>query len=193
MRIPPEQAVLSSCFCFQPLEECPAAWLERVVLSSDDTLIGYIFASDYKPTHCDVKRQVEVSAGAGLPVSALSGPRLCRETGHSGGQSASNSAIKWSHFLTSIPPAHRYRDGMDAAQIFANGAWTPIDLALALKMPKRRVMRCPECHGRIRAHKVGANGEKAHMEHSERHKGCSRGDCFEGVTSMHPKNLDRQK
>lgn len=74
-------------------------------------------------------------------------------------------------------------------ELHANGSWHPIDLELALKMPKSRRIRCPECHGRVRAHRLGKNGEVAHMEHLERNKGCSRGDCFDGNHRPHPRAL----
>ena len=71
------------------------------------------------------------------------------------------------------------------AELHANGRWEPIEMELALKMPSSRRMRCPECAGRVRSHSVGRNGQKAHMEHYERHKGCSRGDCFDGTARPH--------
>jgi hypothetical protein len=76
-----------------------------------------------------------------------------------------------------------------ACELFANKAWVSVDIDTALKMPKRRLMRCPECHGRVKAHRVGADGQREHMEHYERHIGCSRGDCFNGVSSLHVKAL----
>lgn len=76
-----------------------------------------------------------------------------------------------------------------AAELHANKAWQPIEIELALKMPKTRRMRCPDCHGRVRAHKVGSDGQRAHMEHYERHTGCPRGDCFKGPLSPHSKAL----
>lgn len=76
-----------------------------------------------------------------------------------------------------------------AAELHANGSWQPIEMELALKMPKTRRMRCPECHGRVRAHKAGKDGQKAHMEHYERHAGCSRGDSFKGSPSPHPRAI----
>jgi hypothetical protein len=76
-----------------------------------------------------------------------------------------------------------------AGELHANGIWQPIELELALKMPKTRRIRCPECHGRVRAHTAGKNGMKAHMEHLERNPGCPRGDCFDGTPRRHPKAL----
>lgn len=71
------------------------------------------------------------------------------------------------------------------AEIWAKGAWQPIDIGLAVRMPSSRIMRCLECGGRVRAHREGSNGQRPHMEHYERHKGCSRGDCFDGSSRPH--------
>jgi nitrate/TMAO reductase-like tetraheme cytochrome c subunit len=76
-----------------------------------------------------------------------------------------------------------------ACEVQDRGEWKPIDLALALRMPNTRLKRCPECHGRVRAHSAGMNGMRAHMEHHSRHKGCARGDCFGGVSTLHPDAL----
>lgn len=76
-----------------------------------------------------------------------------------------------------------------AAELHANRTWNPISIAVALSMPRSRRMRCPECHGRVRAHREGTTGQRAHMEHYERHTGCSRGDCFDGNSRPHPRAL----
>ena len=76
-----------------------------------------------------------------------------------------------------------------ACEVYANKQWQGIDLALALKMPKTRIKRCPECHGRVRVHSAGSNGMRAHMEHFTRHAGCYRGDCFDGHSRQHPDAL----
>ena len=76
-----------------------------------------------------------------------------------------------------------------AAELFSNNTWRPIDLNAALNGPGTNRMRCPECHGRVRAHKAGTTGQKAHMEHFARHAGCPRGDCYDGAASLHPKAL----
>lgn len=75
------------------------------------------------------------------------------------------------------------------AELWADAKWVPITIDLALKMPRGRRMRCPECHGRVRAHKEGSTGQKAHMEHYERHPGCSRGDCFDRKPRPHQRAL----
>jgi hypothetical protein len=76
-----------------------------------------------------------------------------------------------------------------AAELPIKGAWQTITLEQALGLDKSRRMRCPECHGQVRAHGVGKDGQRPHMEHKHRNKGCSRGDCFDGHPAMHPKAL----
>lgn len=73
----------------------------------------------------------------------------------------------------------------NVCEVRLKGTWTPIDLDAALRLAKSRVLRCIECQGRVRAHKEGVDGQKAHMEHEHRHKGCSRGDCFDGESRPH--------
>lgn len=74
-------------------------------------------------------------------------------------------------------------------ELWANKRWELIDIELAVRMPKGRFMRCVECHGRVRAHALGKTGQAAHFEHFERHKGCSRGDCFDGDPRMHHRTM----
>ena len=74
-------------------------------------------------------------------------------------------------------------------ELFANRTWTAISITDALKMPRSRLMRCLECRGRVRPHREGSDGQRAHMEHYERHRGCSRGDCYEGRSTPHPRAL----
>lgn len=80
---------------------------------------------------------------------------------------------------------------MDAAvaEVTVKGAWQAIDLDTALRLHRTRVMRCVECHGRVRAFREGSNGQVAHMEHEHRNKGCSRGDCFDGTPRIHHRPL----
>jgi hypothetical protein len=70
-------------------------------------------------------------------------------------------------------------------ELYANQTWNSIGISDALRMPRSRMMRCPECHGRVRAHRQGTTGQREHFEHYERHKGCSRGDCFDGNLRKH--------
>jgi hypothetical protein len=42
-----------------------------------------------------------------------------------------------------------------------------------------------KCHGRIRLHRAGPNGQPgAHAEHMRRNPGCPLGDCFNGTFHM---------
>jgi hypothetical protein len=74
-------------------------------------------------------------------------------------------------------------------EVEVRGRWQPLDLDAALKLASSRVLRCIECGGRVRAHKAGSNGQKAHMEHGERHPGCSRGDCYDGTSRPHHRHI----
>lgn len=76
-----------------------------------------------------------------------------------------------------------------AAELVLKGQWQTITLEQALRLDKSRRMRCPECHWQVKAHAVGKNGQRPHMEHETRNSGCSRGDCFDGTRRMHPKAL----
>jgi hypothetical protein len=72
----------------------------------------------------------------------------------------------------------------------AVGVWRLIGVQDALPLKGNVKMRCPECWGPVRPHEASADGlALAHFEHLQRHKGCSRGDCFEGVRSKHPHAL----
>jgi hypothetical protein len=76
-------------------------------------------------------------------------------------------------------------DETTACEVKAFGHWTPLDFDAALKLASSRTLHCPECHGQVRAHRACSNGTRAHMEHHERHKGCSCGDCFDGLSRPH--------
>ena len=65
------------------------------------------------------------------------------------------------------------------------GEWTTITLEDALRLDKDRLKRCPECHGKVRAHGVGKNGEAAHFEHDEKNPGCYLGNYYDGIKRMH--------
>jgi len=74
--------------------------------------------------------------------------------------------------------------------LWANGRWNLIGIDVGCNMPTDRRMRCPECHGRVRPHKRGKNGEAAHFEHAERSPGCTLGDWFDGTRRLHRKPLE---
>ncbi len=76
-----------------------------------------------------------------------------------------------------------------ACEVLVGRDWTAVDLATALRLAPKRMKRCIECRGRVRAHRAGSDGQRAHMEHFERHHGCSRGDCFDGTQTEHPRAI----
>jgi hypothetical protein len=73
-------------------------------------------------------------------------------------------------------------------EVRVEGVWTFTELSAALKLDPVRIKRCAECHGQVRLVKA-SRGTAAHIEHYERHPGCSLGDCFDGMRCMHPKAL----
>jgi hypothetical protein len=83
----------------------------------------------------------------------------------------------------------RSKEYAGACEIFMRGDWTKIDLEQALRLDASRTKRCIGCHGEVKAHKPGKDGQRAHFEHKHRHKGCQFGDCFDGEMSPHPKAL----
>ena len=60
-------------------------------------------------------------------------------------------------------------------EVQQGGRWVLITVAEALRTNQRHG-RCPECHGPVRAHKKGKNGQAAHCEHRAWNKACSRRD-----------------
>ena len=74
----------------------------------------------------------------------------------------------------------------DFCQVKVHGAWEAIDIADALKDHVGQVMRCPKCHGRVRAHKAYSDGARAHFEHYQAHPGCPLKPGYSGIFSMHP-------
>ena len=70
-----------------------------------------------------------------------------------------------------------------------NGLWVPVGIheALARKLGKRGVvMRCPECHGQVKACRDYKTGTKVHFEHLKPNPGCSLALRFIGKKSLHP-------
>lgn len=75
-----------------------------------------------------------------------------------------------------------------ACEVKRAGVWVRISIQDALEMDSVQLKRCPECHGRVRAHKDGKDGPpQAHFEHFDAHAGCSKSVKFKGVKSAHPK------
>lgn len=82
-------------------------------------------------------------------------------------------------------------DRVDECEIRARGQWLRVDITYALKLGKNIEMRCPECHGRVRAHKLGTTGQRPHFEHRLTHTGCSlKRSTFSGHRSPHPDALE---
>ena len=69
------------------------------------------------------------------------------------------------------------------------GSWEPISIDKALGLHPERVKRCSECHGQVRAHKLGTTDQRAHFEHFRAHEGCSRSVEYAGTLSRHPKAI----
>ena len=80
--------------------------------------------------------------------------------------------------------------GATIAQMKVRDTWIDISVEDALhRFDSSRTKRCLECHGQVRAHAEGSNGNPAHFEHLQAHAGCSKSMAFGGVASMHPKPL----
>jgi hypothetical protein len=81
-------------------------------------------------------------------------------------------------------------DDVDTCEVKVSGEWISRTIDEALRLHRDRELRCSECHGRVRAHHQAVDGSmRAHFEHFQRHEGCSRGSCFCGIKSAHPKAL----
>ena len=82
----------------------------------------------------------------------------------------------------------------DTCELYANKTWRLITIEKALTSYAERDLRCPECHGAVRAHRASKDGAMAaHFEHKIGHSGCSRGHYFDGTPTLHPtppKRLD---
>lgn len=71
-------------------------------------------------------------------------------------------------------------------QVWRGDQWEEIDIIEALPIRSEFLMRCCECHGRVRAHREANNGMQAHFEHRRAHKGCRRSTKYTGMDSLHP-------
>lgn len=81
-------------------------------------------------------------------------------------------------------------DIIEDCEVSLGRGWQRIGIDDALRLRPER-MRCPECHGRVRAHRQGTTGQRAHFEHFQTHTGCSRKpSTFSGHRSLHPDALD---
>ncbi|HLY56162.1 MAG TPA: hypothetical protein VKS60_11430 [Stellaceae bacterium] len=79
---------------------------------------------------------------------------------------------------------------VDECEIRVDGGWQAVDISEALALRHRRIeMRCPECHGPVRAHREYNDGARAHFEHLRAHAGCSLKPGFNGRRTLHPDAL----
>jgi hypothetical protein len=80
---------------------------------------------------------------------------------------------------------------IDACEIKGrDGEWQRISIEAALGMDRFALMRCPSCHGRLSAHKLGTTGQRAHFEHWIMHPGCPlKAGTYCGTPSQHPEPL----
>jgi hypothetical protein len=75
-------------------------------------------------------------------------------------------------------------------EIKMQGEWRRIGVTAAVCIGRDSLMRCAECHGRVRVHKAGTTGQQAHFEHYTSHTGCSLTPRnFSGHRSLHPNAL----
>jgi len=66
--------------------------------------------------------------------------------------------------------------------------WEIISAKEALRLNPLTLMRCPECHGRVRVQLGGLRG--ACFAHLLRHDGCSLVSTFSGTRERHPKPVE---
>lgn len=66
-----------------------------------------------------------------------------------------------------------------------------MNIADAPEVRRSMHFRCPECWGRLIAHKKSIPGGRAHFEHHHDHGGCSRAGKFGGTPRRHPEPLLR--
>ena len=71
-----------------------------------------------------------------------------------------------------------------------SGQWEEVSVEEAIAVGSAVEKRCIECHGPVRAHGSREGVPSPHIEHRQRHSGCSLGDCFSGHHSIHPHALD---
>lgn len=68
---------------------------------------------------------------------------------------------------------------MTPCGIRRGGDWQALTIAEALD-DRKGDMRCPECHGRVQAHKEGTTGQRAHFEHKRANVACSFSSSWDG-------------
>lgn len=80
----------------------------------------------------------------------------------------------------------------DKCELLANKDWLTVSVEEVLAKWTDRKLRCIECHGAVRAHKAGPEGQPpAHFEHRDAHAGCSLCHIYKDGSqiSPHPKAL----
>ena len=75
---------------------------------------------------------------------------------------------------------------IDSCEAWLDNNWQVEMIDDVLAMDPRPLLRCADCHGRVRAHHQANNGMRAHFEHFEKHEGCSLKSTFKGSRSRHP-------
>lgn len=70
--------------------------------------------------------------------------------------------------------------------VWRGNRWEEIDITEALPIRSEYLLRCCECHGRVRAHRQANNGMPAHFEHRVAHSGCGLSTKYSGKGSLHP-------
>ena len=78
----------------------------------------------------------------------------------------------------------------DEAEIRDSAGWRRIGISEAFGEGRDVVLRCPSCHGRVKAHREGTTAQRAHFEHYQRHDGCPTKPGFKGPATRHPHALD---
>jgi hypothetical protein len=66
-----------------------------------------------------------------------------------------------------------------------DGRWESISVEEAKALGSLEIKRCPQCHGRVSAHKAGGK-TPAHFEHLPKHNGCRLSHRFDGNVRPHP-------
>jgi hypothetical protein len=80
---------------------------------------------------------------------------------------------------------------VDECEIKIGGDWTVVGIDDALRSYGDEIKRCPECHGRVRAHKAGTTDQRAHFEHMVANPGCTlKAGTFSGRRARHPHAID---
>ena len=75
-------------------------------------------------------------------------------------------------------------------ELAANKKWVVISVEDALQKFSGRRLRCTHCHGAVRPHREGKNGEAAHFEHVHAFHGCAQSHSWDYRTEAeHPKAL----